>query len=98
MLCKHHGQEHPDECDCQCKTCWAYRDNRLRLKRVEELEARLRKADIHPEDLAEIVWVRLEMRLEGTTERVTREVLRSLLKNLHLRSEIVGTSIDLDRS
>jgi hypothetical protein len=97
MQCKHPGRDDPENNDCPCSRCSQARAKILWLKRVVELEERLKKAGIYPEELADVVWRQIEPNLSGRIDRMVRDAVRDMLKGIHLRSEVVGSSVDWNK-
>lgn len=80
-------------CSCQCAKCGEYRASMERLKRLKEIEERLKKAKIEPIDLADLVWVLLEPTVEHRIERLARDALMGLLKEIKLVSAVQWSSL-----
>ncbi len=65
--------------DTDCHVCrpktLASRKREQSLKRLSDLEDRLRKANIDVKDLAELVWICMEASIEERIEKLAKSVL-----------------------
>lgn len=83
-----------DICSCQCEPCKARNQRVLRLGRLGELEKRLQKANIDPDDFADLVWMRIEATIESRIEKLATNVMQAKMKDLRLWAKVVGSSIE----
>lgn len=86
-----------DVCSCPCQRCNEYRQSALRAKRRQDLEERLRKANIEPSDLADVIWMQIEPTIEARADKICRDTLRIVLKELRLVSQVQWASVDHPR-
>jgi hypothetical protein len=83
-----------DTCSCPCEKCHQYRARELRLKRRQELAERLEKANVSLDDLADLIWMKIEPTIENRIERLARDALRRMLRDIRLVSQVDWSSLE----
>ena len=82
-----------DICDCTCQKCLEFKERRARLFKLRELEARLKKANIDPQELADLLWYHLDGDMERKVDSMVKTTIMRCLRGMRLQSEIWGMSI-----
>lgn len=75
-----------DPCPCRCAACKANRQRRLRLRRAAALAERLKRSNIYVDDLALLVWKKMEkylmVEIERAAIKAVRRAMRSMVEGL----------------
>lgn len=71
-------------CGCQCVRCQKVRESIQRAHRIAVLEARLVKAGIDINDLAEVIRLRIAEAFQSDIERIAREECKLMLSGIAL--------------
>jgi hypothetical protein len=83
------GTGKPDPlCGCKCRRCIDNRERLLRLWRMSEIERRLLKAGIDPNDLAELVRIKIVDSFEAELRTMAEEAVHSCLVGITLVSQV----------
>ena len=77
-----------EPCDCQCEKCQGYRSTEAWAVRLLALEKRLREAGIDVQDLADLIWLKIEGGVEAKIDRLAAESVKSKLKGAKLVSYV----------
>jgi len=83
------------ECACPCVKCWEYRKRDQQLRRMDKIRERLEKAEIDVEDLADLIWMTIELRVEKQVEALARQALADVLRDMQITSFVTGYRRDL---
>lgn len=83
------------DCTCLCNRCQEARNREWQIKRLQELEDRMTRANIDMEDFAELFWRRIEPAIERRIAKIVADEVRSLLKNdIVLVSRVSKSSLE----
>lgn len=78
-------------CPCQCGRCMENRQKIHGILRVAVLQNRLEKANIDIDDLAYLVWIRIEPAIQNEIGKMAREELQRSMKGLKIYSKVTGS-------
>lgn len=74
----------PIGCSCHCERCLQARQREQQVLRLMALEEKLKKADISPDDFAELIWRLIEPTIEARIEKMANEAIRTELRNVSI--------------
>lgn len=83
-----HETANGPECSCPCQSCCELRATQALYWRVTKLQKRLVKANIDPEDLAFLVWLTLESKIEERIDKLAEAAVNRLLRDITLISQV----------
>lgn len=88
------AQDFFQECSCPCPRCQEYRDKSFRLKKLLDLDERLKRANIDVCDLADLILMRMDAQLEERIERLMKPCLTNWLRNVKFSTTVHATNIE----